>query len=307
MQSAVDAIAASRHPRSKVAACIAGRDAQGQSFEIARPNDWPPAIEQAFGQDTKIGNASGTVHAETACLLAAPLSMGASLYVTDPPCPNCMKNAAEAGIAALYIDHKGFDKDFARRRGHHFENMSMRIGEKSGINLYKINRKEGEITPIYKAPKDYKPPHENPAQIHKRNAGDSLSELIAETQEFFQDAPFALCLATNEQDETFSISAGAHPTIGYDHNTVEDPTGKYSFMLEPLNRLLMNAARHGLTIQNGAVYSSRSPTSRELVNFIGAGLDTIAIGAPDQCRDSDGLRALQQLQQASLLTTQIPR
>ena len=42
---------------------------------------------------------STTVHAETACLLSASFAtQGAKLYSTDPLCPNCSKNAVEAGV-----------------------------------------------------------------------------------------------------------------------------------------------------------------------------------------------------------------
>src|SRR5688572_3388790 len=132
MQQAVDIVQQSEHPTNKVSAAIAGLDVTGTPYAIAKTNYWPEDIKMRIGREARIGSASGTVHAETACLLAAPRTENASVFVTDVPCPNCVKNMAEAGIKALYIDHKGFAKDFALRRGGHFESMSLRICEKAG-------------------------------------------------------------------------------------------------------------------------------------------------------------------------------
>ena len=122
-QAAVDIVNTSPHPESKVACTLVGTDKNGQSFAIARTNHWPRPIADRIGTQTKIGNASGTIHAEMACIIDTPSSRNATAFVTDPPCPNCMKYMAEAGIKTLYIDHKGFYKDFARRRGNDFENI----------------------------------------------------------------------------------------------------------------------------------------------------------------------------------------
>ena len=168
MQAAVDIIAQSPHPTNKIAATLAG-----ENFTISRTNHWPSAIDATLGRETKIGNASGTLHAETACILTAlhdgHATQGADIFITGPPCPNCMKNMAESGIKALYIDHKGFDKDFAQRRGEDFENMSMRIAAKAGIDVYVIYRKEERFDVISQHRIGYKPSIENPARIETTN------------------------------------------------------------------------------------------------------------------------------------------
>lgn len=308
MQKAVDIVQQSAHPTNKIAATLAGITAQGAEFSISRINLWPDAIRDKIGTETRIGNSSGTLHAETACLLAAPRTDGSAFFVTDPPCPNCVKYMAEAGVKALYIDHKGFDKDFAKRRGGHFETMAMRICEHAGIAVYKIFRKEERMEPILQIAPDYKPPIENPAVIESINgevlSASLLSDYTKSKEAQFSSSPFAIAAAQDENGKIFLISAPVHPVIGYTTETLEKPEEKYSFLLQPVNRLLMTAARYGMRLMPGTLYSSRVPTARELVNLVGAGLTEITIGANDQARDESGLAALQQLEKAGILNVQ---
>ena len=314
MQAAVDIVGTSPHPTNKVAATIAG-----ENFWFRQTNQWPHAIEEAFGHEQKIGNSSGTVHAETACLIIAMApTEGASMFITDPPCPNCMKNMAEAGIAKLYIDHKGFDKDWAKRRGDDFENMSMRVAEKAGIDVHVIYRKEERFEIISAHTPGYRPQEENPALIESIDLGMHIEDILdddlvdcgdiftnyidAKKQEY-GDEPFAVAFAHDEIGKFKAITVDRHPSIGYTYETVESKEDKYSFILQPVNRLMMVAARHGLNILHGNLYSSRVPTSREFVNMIRADLTHIHIGDETQSRDEWGPKALKQLQKAQIILT----
>ncbi|MGB4106469.1 MAG: deoxycytidylate deaminase [Alphaproteobacteria bacterium] len=304
MQQAVDIVGTSEHPTNKVAAALAGNDA-GRPFAIARTNYWPPSIAEKIGREMKIGNSSGTVHAETACLLDAPATEGATLFVTDVPCPNCVKNMAEAGVRAMYIDHKGFTKDFALRRGGHFDNMSLRICEKAGIAVYKIFRKEKRIEPILKIPEGFNPVIEKPARIAKlaKKPGREEFLTLAKTEkENYGSRPFAFAAATSAAGDTFTVSAETHPCPGYTAQTVEKGDEKYSTILQPVNRVMMTATRHGLRIEPGFLYSSRVPTARELVDMAGAGLTRLAMGDRAKSRDSGSIEALEQLLNAQIMT-----
>ena len=179
MQKAVDIVNTSLHSANKIAATLFG-----DGFSISRTNYWPKHIASHFGMDTRIGNSSGTVHAETACILAAPMTEGASLCVTDPFCPNCAKNIAEAGIKTIYIDHKGFDKDFAARRGGHFQDMSMQVCEKAGISIYELRRKEKTLAPILQVSGDYRPANDAPVIVSSVPRADQaiFLDLIAESK-----------------------------------------------------------------------------------------------------------------------------
>ena len=299
MQSAVDIVASSPHPDNKIAATIAGTDETGAPFAISRTNYWPEAIARTIGIDAAIGNSSGTIHAETACILHAPRTAGASLFITDPPCPNCMKNMAEAGIAKLYIDHKGFDKDWAARRGDSFQSMSMRIAEKAGLDVFVIYRKEQRFEIISRHPPGYKPTVENPPRIEK--AQGPFEDFIQKTKAEMGEEPFVAAWAHDRTGEVFFLITTRHPTIGYTSETMEKRDIKYSFILHPLARALMIAAREGLKLDPAHLYSSRVPTARELVNLVGAGIDKIQIGDLESARDDDALTALGQLSKAGIL------
>ncbi len=310
MQRAVDIVEGSPHPSNKIAATLAGKDKDGKAFALSRTNFWPDAIQDKIGTGTKIGNSSGTVHAETACIIGAPRTDDASMFVTDPPCPNCVKNMAEAGIKSLYIDHKGFDKDFAQRRGHHFEHMAMQICEHAGISVHEIRRKEQKLDPLFEAPQGYAPAVENPPHIEplrekENNITPSLFlDHVKLQEEKYAGKPFAAALAQDSLGNAVFISAVPHPSIGYTSKTLDEPEDRYSFILEPVNRLIMTAARFGLKIDPDYLFSSRVPTARELVNMAGAGLTHLYIGDLSACRDEFGLMALAQLQDASIFSIQ---
>ncbi len=306
MQRAVDIVETSPHPDNKIAATLAAGD-----FIISRTNYWPAAIEQHFEHDTDIGNSSGTIHAETACLLAAMTAGRATndgaLYITDLPCPNCAKNIAEAGVTALYIDHKGFDKDFALRRGDDFEHMSLRICQKAGISVYKIFRKDARLEVIWEVPEGFEPTLESPARLtllEREIDAVEFIELAADKDRVYGEAAYSVALGMNADGAQFLISAQSHPVIGYTSHTIESTDSKYSFTQRPLNRVLMIAAREGLKIEDGFVFASITPTARELVNFVGAELSALSIGEAEKSRDAFGPIALGQLTQSKILNVQ---
>ena len=318
MQAAVDIVAKSPHPTNKIAATLTGKDKDGRGFSLSRTNFWPLEIQEKLGPEIRIGNSSGTIHAETACILGAPVTENTALFVTDPPCPNCMKNIAESRIKTLYIDHKGFDKDWARRNEDHFEHMSMCIAQHAGISVFEIWRKEEKLVPILEISKGYAPVIEKPLQMesinmtrhceeqsdetiqkqHQKNRIASLSLAMTESK------PFAIALAHDTLGNYYALSATPHPAIGYTSRNMDMPEGKYSFILQPVNRLLMAAARYGFRIDADYLYSSRVPTARELVNMVGAGLTKIHIGDLQDSRDEHGLKALEQLEKAGIVAVE---
>jgi len=307
MQSAVDIVGSSAHPTNKVAASIFT-----PSHGIARTNYWPDPIYKAFGRDTDIGNSSGTVHAETACILAFDKATdGASLCVTDPFCPNCAKNIAEAGIKKIYIDHKGFDKDFFQRRSGHFTTMSMQVCEKAGIAVYELWRKDERLVPIYEPPQDYTAPEDSPVQKESIEGVSEavFREVIAESFKRHDKRKFALVFAKDAKGKYYALTARGHAVTGF---TMEDPEDiakieqalvqeKYSFFQEPVNRLLMYMARQALKPEAGYFFSSLVPTSREQVNLVGAGIKRITVGDIKKARDTAALTAMTQLSSAGII------
>lgn len=308
MQKAVDIVTTSRHPTSKVAATIFGTDQDRRPYSISKINYWPKPIADKIGTTKDIGNSSGTVHAETSCIIAAPYTKGASLCITDPFCPNCAKNMAEAGLKTIYIDHKGFAKDFAERRGHHFASMSMQICERAGINVYELNRKEKKLTPIIEIPETFTPKEESPVEIEPVKGANetALRALIDLKSEVHKGRKFAVALAKNKRGDVFGLTARSHPAIGYtmeaDIDEIEKPEGKYSFIQEPVNRLLMNAPRNGLKIAQGLLFCSQVPTAREQVNLVGAGLTSIMVRSLSKARDDWAFSAMKLLGKHEVLT-----
>ncbi|MCB9990901.1 MAG: deoxycytidylate deaminase [Rhodospirillales bacterium] len=308
MQKAVDIVGTSRHPTNKIAATIFGTDKDRRPYSISKTNYWPKPIAEKIGTKTRIGNSSGTVHAETACIMAAPYTQGASLCITDPFCPNCAKNIAEAGIRTIYIDHKGFAKDFAERRGAQFSSMSMQICEKAGISVFEMNRKEKQLRPILEIPETFTPREDSPVEVEQfRTADENTFRILIEEQAgHHKGRKFAVAIAKNRRGDVFGLSARSHPAVGYtmqaDLDEIENPEGKYSFMQEPVNRLLMHAPRCGLKICGGLLFCSQVPTSREQVNIVGAGLTSITIRSMSKARDDWAFNAMKQLSKAEILT-----
>lgn len=308
MQSAVDVVLDSPHPTSKVAAAL-----RIAAVTVTHTNYWPQNILDHFGMDTDIGSSSGTLHAEIACILSAASqgleTQGAEIAVTDPLCPNCAKNIAEAGITRVYIDHKGFEKDFAVRRGTDFENMSIQILNRAGISIYEIRRKEDRIIPISVRDSNYSPSNDSPVIFCHLDTGrkdETFRDMIRDTYTHFGNEPFALAFGRNRDEQPVSICAKAHLAIGYtrheDAPELREDHGKYSFTLEPANRVLMNAARLGVRLDPEYFYVSLPPTSRESVNLVGAGIKTLSIGQRTGGSDPDAARALTQLSETGIMT-----
>jgi len=307
MQKAVDIVNTSAHPENKIAATLFGTDQNSAPYSLSATNFWPPEIAEKIGTATRIGGSSGTIHAETACILRAPYTDGASLCVTDPFCPNCAKNIAEAGIRTIYVDHKGFDKDFASRRGAAFENMSMQICERAGISVYEIRRKEQKLTPILEIPESFHPPEEQPVTGQKidRNDTDCFFDIIGVVTADMATEKFAVALARDREGALYYLAATARPPPGYalerDAELINLSHGKYSFLIEPFNRLLMSAARQGLRLITDRAYSNQIPTARELINLTGAGISHLYIDDLDSARDQDSRDALALLETRGVL------
>ncbi len=310
MKTALDLAPKSPHPTNKIAATLFGTNKKGKEFSVFRTNHWPDPIYDHFGIKEKIGNSSGTIHAETACILNSPHATdNASICITDPFCPNCAKNMAEAGIKTIYIDQNGFDKDFFKRRGDQFETMSMQICERAGINVFSLNMLTEEITPILEIPKDYTPTEDSP--INKEpieSANDAiLSTIIEEETNKNLRRKFAIALIKDNTGQRFALSSRAHAVIGYSMQKPEEaldlltPIGKYSFIQEPVNRLMMHIMRKNYSLIDGFLYCSQVPTAREQVNLIGGKIGRISIGNLQKSRDPNGFKAMKQLQRAKIL------
>ncbi len=304
MDKAVEIVNTSPHPTHKISSAVFNDD-----FIVMSTNYWPDAIEKIIGTNQRIGRSSGTVHAETAALLKAPRTEGASICITDPFCPNCAKNIAEAGIKKIYIDHKGFKKAFWGKRGDHFKNMSMEVAAKAGISVYELRRKEKKIIPIHEPPKTYIPSEDSPIQIEPcPESHEAFEAVIHDMMLQYYNRKFVSALVKTIEGSTFCMTVRVHAVIGYsienDHDIeiIANPGQKYSFIQEPMNRFLMIAQRKGYTLLNDYIFCSQIPTSREQVNMVGAGIKTALAGDPFRARNQEDIKAKNLLQKHNILT-----
>jgi len=310
MQATIDMASKSPHPTNKIAATIFGLTSDGKEFSLGRFNHWPNDIFNKIGTDKKIGNSSGTIHAETACILHSPHALeGASICITEPFCPNCAKNIAEAGIKNIFLDEDGFDKDFFKRRGDHFDKMSMQIAQRAGMNVYALNMLTKKHRVIYEAPLDYTPAEDSPiiAEPVETVNEATFNQVIETASQTNKRRKFAIALVQSPWGENFALIARAHAVVGYSLHKPEEalelmtPRGKYSFIQEPVNRLTMYLVRKGHRLHPNYLYCSQVPTSREQVNLIGGGIKRITIGDVQKCRDPQGIEAMAQLKRLDIL------
>ena len=81
----------------------------------------------------------------------------------------------------------------------------------------------------------------------------------------------------------------------------EPERSKYNFNMQPLTRLLMVTAHERVEILPDYIFSSRIPTSRELVNFVGGGYKVLHIADMDDARDEHAFEALSLLRTHGIL------
>jgi deoxycytidylate deaminase len=280
MQHAVDIVNTSEHNKNKIAACLVSDDTH-----IAKTNYRPNILKEHFTPDARVGNSSQFIHAEVACIFNARFpTNGASIFITDPMCPNCAKAICEAGIKHVYIDHKGMEKDFFIRRKDAFEQLSIPMMEHAGIRVSIIHRKDQKITPLLNTAHDKKQPR-------KISHEDSNLEIaLQKMMETSKDRSFALCLTD-----------GGTLYIPEIKNDINHDNKKYRDDISPVNRLLFNVKRYGYDIHDMHIACNMYPSSRDLVNVVGFGIQKFTIGSQIPDHDINGLQAASQLKKIDIL------
>ena len=301
----------SMHPTHKVGAVIIGTDNNGFDYTVSKPNFWPEPLENSLGRYKKLGNASTTVHAEVAAICAAPATQNSTIYVTDLPCPNCAKIMAEAGINNIYIDANTHNTLLGKKMKMYFDVASTPILQSAGVSVYEVNDILETITPIITSTADTNIIEQRPVTnitLENSDINQSSFHRITENTNTNTNTNtnFAACYAKNTLGQyrfIFAqpqISIGLPPDKAYVISTHQD---KYEPILQPINRLLLTCARHGLNIDKNYIYSSQTPTSREFVNIIGTGYTSLYIADRTKCRDKWGLKALSQLEEHNIIDT----
>ena len=74
--------------------------------------------------------------------------------------------------------------------------------------------------------------------------------------------------------------------------------------MRSLNRLFMQAAYHGYQIMPSSIKCSQTPTSRELVNLVGAGFEILQIKKPDSIEEEQSFEVLSLIKNQAALEIQ---
>ncbi|MFP4386771.1 MAG: deaminase [Alphaproteobacteria bacterium] len=293
----------SPHPTHKVGALLS-LTAQELHHSIACYNDWPETLARHIGKANKLGNASNTLHAEIATLCKAQIAThGASLYLTNLPCPNCTKALSEAGIADIYFDSNAYNTPLGLKMRTYFEQASKLILKQAGKGLHEINLDHNTIRTLLR-PAPFKTDTQKTlkAQI-SRATQEIFSKHFENARAHFQNdpAPFTATIAKDKQNKThyFLAAQTCYPAglekrdIEHIH-TIQD---KYEAFHQPFNRLLSHCAFHGLRIEKQYLRTTQIPTAREFVNMIGYSIRTITIENKEKYRDASCLEAYRQLKE----------
>ncbi len=304
MIKARHAQAQSEHPTHKVGATLVVHD-DDHVTAISAPNFWPQALQDTIGRNEKLGNASTTIHAEIAVFLSASRTQDGTLYITHLPCPNCSKAIVEAGIKNIVIDSETHNTPLGQKIKPFFDDVSLMIFCRAGVGVFEINIDTQEQTTIAAPNSLHDTLTDDGITItpidHNNSEPDIFFDLVSKHE---SPPPFASCIARADDNRLYFVMAQLDLTPGLTQggaSNIAQKQKKYTPESQPLNHLLMTNARYGLKIENGFLYSSQCPTSREFVNIIGAKMNTLYIGNLMQCRDEKGLQALESVKQHKIL------
>lgn len=276
MQDAVDIVLSSEHETSKVAACLFHPDGNPSRI-ISRTNHRPSVFKEHFKMSERIGKSSQFVHAEAACVLEYPKSaVDHYLCVTDPFCPNCAKTIVENGIQRVFIDHKGMEKDFVKRRAGAFNLISLRMAEEAGIEVYILYRKERRFEPLCfpktkpKQKDDGVLFEELDANVKAQAPQDILKQFIQTYDVPEIKEPMAMAILSDAEGRSYLVMTKERVGKGLHSQEVAgvspEDTDKYRFEIDPVNKLYFVMKSRGLSLEGQTIFCNHYPSSRALVN-----------------------------------------
>lgn len=271
----------------KIAAKLHLVDTDGSVISFSRPNIKLHILKPALDNFGTIGGTSDTIHAETAVIMGAPITDNGDLYVTDPVCPNCMKNAIEAGIKRIFIDSAGFEKPWYQKRKDYFDHISLKLAEFAHLEIYTVDPDKREIKPLVQksTTSDSAATQSEPVKLRKVPRNARMEDFIRNAKKQYAGKSFALGIGRNANGQKILIQACEAYTPGLDDNMTTDIReiqkhnfeNKYSLKSDPVTRLMMSASRHGLSLRGSHLYCSHLPSARCQVNAVGYGIEDIQI------------------------------
>ena len=283
----------------KIAAKLHLVDKDGSVISYSRPNIKLDTLKPALDKDGTIGGASDTIHAETAVIMGAPVTDGGDLFVTDPLCPNCMKNTIESGIRNIFIDERGFEKKWYKNRQDYFDHISLPMAELAGLCVYAVNPETQSINKISNAPPKQKVSQSHPIRLSSVSGNARLHDFINDSRKTFTELPFALAIGRDKSGRPILIEACEDypPGLNQDMTDILDKMqhfnkgDKYRIKNDPVTRLMMAASRFGISFRGSHMYCSHLPSARCQVNAVGYGLDNIEVGETQDSLKNGNLRA----------------
>ena len=303
MQKAIAIVNDSEHKKNKIAACLYTKHEY-----IARHNHRPPVLSKHFTPDIRIGQSSQFIHAEVACIFESDFATeGAFLCVTDPFCPNCAKAICESGVAHVYIDHKGLDKDFALRRGDDFESLSLLMLEKAGIPVSILHRKDEKIEPLIAPPILTRKGSAKGIEFFHWDENTNISDCLDKFRIRQSHTAWVIARIMENNNQETGILVFEELTSGltpHDYSKKQNLSDKYRFPVDPLNRLLFFVRRKGFEIIDKAVGCNLHPASRALVNASDYGITNIYLGEMSPDHDTQGLDAGKILHENNIISIQ---
>lgn len=318
VQAAVSKAAASTERvganiNERVGACLFDTDTSSDNL-IAHANVVPAALSARFDNTQRMGKSSIYLHSEVAAILASDRpTQGMAIAVTTPPCPNCAKMIAEAGITHVFQYREGLRGAFATERKHDVRDMSLEVFKRAGIQVSIVDLKNKKIRPQALKTQLPAPPSAG-FQLLDIGADQALHTMMSATEALYDSQAYAIARVTipddsGPQDQVLlaleSLPPGLTPQR---YQQAQKAEGKYRFVIDPVNRLLMHAKRYGYDIERGHIVCSMHPASRALVNAVAAGVERITFlrDKPDHGEDGPSAAKLlndkhiMQIHQASL-------
>lgn len=252
----------------------------------AARNDLPESFNGVFLPTEEIGDSGATIHAEILCLDGAKaLVESASIMVTDPLCPNCMKSVIAAGVQKVYIAEDGFthgnwynsaDENGVNRQ-RYFDDVSLKLAAYAGVQVCKIGGNSGENVSCDILQPQEKPPMSK-ARVEEYDAA-TLSAVVGKAKE--RGSPYAVAIANGPKQRRYIVMATESYVPGMSDEKAENirehfadvPGGlRYRLKVDALSSVLSACAFFGFSLNGEQVYISEIPTSRCVVNAIGAGV-----------------------------------
>ena len=273
----------------KIAAKMHGIGPENSVISFSRPNIKLPILKEIMDTHGSIGGASDTIHAETAVIMGAPVTDQADLFVSDPLCPNCMKNSIEAGFKRIFIDKNGFDKPWYQKRKGYFDHISLKLAALAGVEVFVVDPDTRDIQALTPPPAPGQAigqaEHHNPPEIIPLKHGENLEDFIESSRKKYGKTPFALSTGLDNNGRRVLIRASEDFSKGLTKDMTQaivsmaehNEDSKYSLKNDPVIRLMMAASKYGISLRGSHMYCSHLPSPRCLIDAVGYGMQDIRV------------------------------